>query len=99
MTLLLATDIRVASEHASFDLSEVKRGILPGNGGTHRTVRQLPYPIAMEMLLLARRLSAERAAHFGLVNEVVPHVSWTWRWNAPVSSRRWLRSPFAPSRR
>lgn len=73
MTLLLATDIRIASEHASFDLSEVKRGILPGNGGTQRTIRQLPYPIAMEMLLLARRLTAERAAHFGLINEVVPH--------------------------
>jgi enoyl-CoA hydratase/carnithine racemase len=73
MTLLLATDIRIASEYASFDLSEVKRGILPGNGGTQRTIRQLPYPIAMEMLLLARRLSAERAAHFGLINEVVPH--------------------------
>jgi E-phenylitaconyl-CoA hydratase len=73
MTLLLATDIRIASEHATFDLSEVKRGILPGNGGTQRTIRQLPYPIAMEMLLLARRLTAERAAHFGLINEVVPH--------------------------
>jgi enoyl-CoA hydratase/carnithine racemase len=73
MTLLLATDIRIASEHAMFDLSEVKRGILPGNGGTQRTIRQLPYPIAMEMLLLARRLTAERAAHFGLINEVVPH--------------------------
>ena len=75
MTLLLATDIRIASEHAMFDLSEVKRGILPGNGGTQRTIRQLPYPIAMEMLLLARRLSAARAAHFGLINEVVPHAS------------------------
>ena len=73
MTLLMATDIRIASEHATFDLSEVKRGILPGNGGTQRTIRQLPYPIAMEMLLLARRLTAERAAHFGLINEVVPH--------------------------
>ena len=29
----------------------------------------------MEMLLLARLLSAERAAHFGLINEVVPHDS------------------------
>jgi E-phenylitaconyl-CoA hydratase len=75
MTLMLATDIRIASEHAMFDLSEVKRGILPGNGGTHRTIRQLPYPIAMEMLLLARRLTAARAAHFGLINEVVPHGS------------------------
>jgi E-phenylitaconyl-CoA hydratase len=73
MTLLLATDIRIASEHAAFDLSEVKRGILPGNGGTQRTIRQLPYPIAMEVLLLGRRLSAERAAHFGLINEVVSH--------------------------
>jgi enoyl-CoA hydratase/carnithine racemase len=36
-------------------------------------MRQLPYPIAMEMLLLARRLTAARAAHFGLINEVVPH--------------------------
>ncbi len=73
MTLLLGTDIRIASEHAAFDLSEVKRGILPGNGGTQRTIRQLPYPIAMEMLLMGKRLTAERAAHFGLINEVVPH--------------------------
>lgn len=75
MTLLLATDIRIASEHAMFDLSEVKRGILPGNGGTQRTIRQLPYPIAMEVLLMGRRLSADRAAHFGLINEVVAHDS------------------------
>ena len=73
MTLLLATDIRIASELALFDLSEVKRGILPGNGGTQRTIRQLPYPIAMEVLLLGRRLTAERAAHYGLINEVVEH--------------------------
>lgn len=73
MTLLLACDFRIGSEHSMYDLSEVKRGILPANGGTQRTVRQLPYPIAMEVLLLGRRLSAERAAHFGLINEVVPH--------------------------
>lgn len=73
MTLLMATDIRIATEHALFDLSEVKRGILPGNGGTQRTIRQLPYPIAMEVLLLGRRLTASEAAHFGFINEVVPH--------------------------
>src|SRR5437763_14505587 len=50
MTLLLATDIRVASERATFSLAEVKRGIVPGNGGTQRALAQLPYPIAMEML-------------------------------------------------
>ena len=73
MTLLMATDIRIGSEYSAYDLSEVKRGILPGNGGTQRTARQLPYPIAMEVLLAGHRLPAERAAHFGLINEVVPH--------------------------
>jgi E-phenylitaconyl-CoA hydratase len=35
-TLLLATDIRIAAEHAAFSLAEVKRGVFPANGGTHR---------------------------------------------------------------
>ena len=72
MTLLFATDIRIAAEHAVFELSEVKRGILPGNGGTQRALRQLPYAIAMEMLLLGRRLTAPEALAYGLVNRVVP---------------------------
>lgn len=72
MTLLLATDIRIAAEHAVFEISEVKRGILPGNGGTQRVLRQLPYPIAMEMLLMGRRLTAQESLTFGLVNKVVP---------------------------
>lgn len=71
MTLLLATDIRIAGTDASFGLSEVKRGILPGNGGTQRTIRQLPYPIAMELLLTGDRIDAETANRWGLVNEVV----------------------------
>jgi enoyl-CoA hydratase/carnithine racemase len=72
MTLLFATDIRIAAEHAVFEISEVKRGILPGNGGTQRALRQLPYAIAMEMLLLGRRLAAQEALAYGLVNAVVP---------------------------
>jgi len=72
MTLLFATDIRIAAEHAVFELSEVKRGILPGNGGTQRALKQMPFPIAMEMLLLGRRLTASEALNFGLINRVVP---------------------------
>jgi enoyl-CoA hydratase/carnithine racemase len=72
MTLLFGTDIRIAAEHAVFEISEVKRGILPGNGGTQRAVRQLPYAIAMELLLLGRRLSAREALGYGLINKVVP---------------------------
>jgi len=72
VTLLFATDIRIAAEHAVFEISEVKRGILPGNGGTQRALKQLPYPIAMEMLLLGRRLTAQEALTYGLINKVVP---------------------------
>lgn len=72
VTLLFATDIRVAADHAVFEIAEVRRGILPGNGGTQRALRQLPYPIAMEMLLLGRRLTAQEALTYGLVNKVVP---------------------------
>ncbi len=72
VTLLFATDIRIAAEHAVFEVSEVKRGILPGNGGTQRALKQLPYAIAMEMLLLGRRLTAQEALAYGLINKVVP---------------------------
>ncbi len=72
MTLLLATDMRVAAENATFGLSEVKRGILAGNGGTQRLLANLPYPIAMELLLTGEPLDAAEAARWGLVNRVVP---------------------------
>jgi E-phenylitaconyl-CoA hydratase len=72
MTLLLATDIRIAAEHASFGLAEVKRGVIAGNGGTQRVLAQLPYAIAMEVLLTGDRFDAATAERWGLVNRVVP---------------------------
>lgn len=72
MTLLFATDIRVAVDTATFEISEVKRGLLAANGGTQRALRQLPHAIAMEMLLVGSRLTAEQALQFGLINKVVP---------------------------
>jgi E-phenylitaconyl-CoA hydratase len=72
MTLLFATDIRIAAESAVFGISEVKRGILPGNGGTQRALKQMPYPIAMELVLIGDNISAQEAHRVGLVNKVVP---------------------------
>jgi len=72
MTLLLATDIRVAVPHATFSLAEVRRGIIAGNGGTQRTIAQLPRAIAMEMLLTGAAMDADAALRWGLVNRVVP---------------------------
>lgn len=72
MTLLLATDIRIATQDASFGLSEVQRGVIAGNGGTQRVLEQLPHAIAMEMLLTGSRIGADVAERWGLVNRVVP---------------------------
>jgi (E)-benzylidenesuccinyl-CoA hydratase len=71
-TLLLGTDVRVAADKATFGLSEVRRGIIAANGGTQRVMRQLPYAVAMEMLLLGETMDAAMALRWGLVNRVVP---------------------------
>jgi len=71
-TLLFATDIRIAVPHATFNLAEVKRGLVPGNGGTQRVLSQLPYAIGMELLLTADTIDAETAARWGLINRIVP---------------------------
>lgn len=71
MTLLLATDIRIAAEHATFGLSEVKRGVIPANGGTQRVLAQLPHAIGMELLLTGDPVDSQTAARWGLVNRVV----------------------------
>lgn len=70
MTLLLATDVRVAARAATFAVSETGVGLIPGNGGTQRLLDQVPYAIGMEMLLLGRQLTAGEALSYGLVNDV-----------------------------
>ena len=75
MTLLLATDIRVAADHATFGVTEVKRGVMAANGGTQRMLAQLPHAIGMEMLLTGSAIDAATAERWGLVNRVVPMAS------------------------
>ncbi|WP_064444857.1 enoyl-CoA hydratase-related protein [Rhodococcus sp. YH3-3] len=70
--LAMCADIIVAADDASFGLPEVRAGIIGEAGLVHRAVRQLPHRIAMAMILTGEQLPADRALHFGLVNEVVP---------------------------
>lgn len=70
--LLLAADLVVASEGVKFWLPETRRGIVADAGGILRLPRRLPYALAMELLLTDRKLSADEARHFGVVNDVVP---------------------------
>ena len=71
MTLLSACDIRIAAEDSLFGLPEVQRGIVPTLGATQRLPRQLPWAIAMEVLLLGDKLTAQQALQYGLINRVV----------------------------
>jgi len=72
MEMLLGTDLRIAAEHATFGLGEVKWGLVP-LGGTHiRLPRQIPWAMAMQLLLTGKNIDAQRAYEVGLINEVVP---------------------------
>lgn len=70
--LAIAADLIVAGEHVEFALPELPIGILPDSGGLQRVPRRLPYNIALELLLLGRRMSAREAHHYGMINAVVP---------------------------
>ena len=70
--LMLGTDLRIAAEHATFSLGEVQWGMVPAGGSHIRLTRQIPWAVAMEMLLAARQIDARRAYDVGLVNQVVP---------------------------
>jgi enoyl-CoA hydratase len=71
MEMLGGTDIRVASEHATFGVLEPARGLFAGGGTTVRLPRQIPFAQAMEFLLCADRIDAHRALEMGLLNAVV----------------------------
>ncbi|MFV0384234.1 enoyl-CoA hydratase/isomerase family protein [Paracoccus sp. (in: a-proteobacteria)] len=72
METVLATDIRIAADHATFALPEVRRGLIPFAGALARLPRQIPHCLAMEMLLVGQPMTAAAAREAGLINRVVP---------------------------
>src|SRR5580658_1728983 len=70
--ILQATDIRVAGVGAKFGVFEARRGLFPLGGRTVRLRRQIPFTVAMDLLLTAREVSAEEALRIGLIGRVVP---------------------------
>jgi crotonobetainyl-CoA hydratase len=68
--LALSADLIVAADHAQFFLPEVKVGLI-ADAASFRLPKLLPKALAMEMLLTGRRMSADEALKWGLVNQVV----------------------------
>ncbi|BEP58486.1 crotonase/enoyl-CoA hydratase family protein [Variovorax sp. V118] len=99
--LVLACDLVVAVRQAAFGLPEVLRGLIAAAGGLYRLPRAIPPNIALELILTAGQLDAERAHGFGLVNRLVDDVDGLREAalslaaeiarNAPVAVRQSLR--------
>ena len=72
LEMMWNTDLRVIADDAWLQLAEPRRGLFPGGGSTVHSARQLSWCNAMEVLLLADRITPQRALEMGLVNVVVP---------------------------
>ncbi len=70
--IMLATDIRIASEDAVFQFPEVNHGFVPAGGTLVRLTRQIAYAHAMEIMLTGRRFTAAELLSRGVLNQVVP---------------------------
>jgi enoyl-CoA hydratase len=73
--ILQAFDVRVAAEGARIAVSEVQRGLFPMSASTVRLPRQIPWTVAMEMLITGEPITGRRAYEVGLVGHVVPDGS------------------------
>jgi enoyl-CoA hydratase len=74
MTLALHCDLRLAARNAVLGYPEVKHGMISGVSALNLP-KVIPNALAMEMMLMARNISAEEALRWGLVNAVVDDVA------------------------
>jgi enoyl-CoA hydratase/carnithine racemase len=69
--IAIASDIRIASETATFEFAEVKVGLFETNGVTYLLPRIIGHGRARELMLTGRRIDAREAQAIGLVSRVV----------------------------
>jgi 2-(1,2-epoxy-1,2-dihydrophenyl)acetyl-CoA isomerase len=67
----LASDIRIASEQAKFNMAFIKIGLIPDGGSTYFLPRLVGYSKALELMTTGRTVGADEALSLGLVNQVV----------------------------
>jgi len=90
LELAMVCDMRIAVPSAKLGLPETSLGIIPGAGGTQRLGRLVGEGRAKEMILLGRRLTAEEALAWGLINHIIPEgedlIEHTLAWLQPIAN-------------
>lgn len=71
LELALGCDLRIAAEHVTLGLTETSLAIIPGAGGTQRLPRLIGIGPAKKLIYTAKRLSAQEAKQYGIVEDVV----------------------------
>jgi len=72
LELALVGDMIVAGANAKFGLPEIRLGLMPGGGGTQTLPRLIGPALAKELMWTGRRITAEEAKEYRLVNHVTP---------------------------
>ena len=94
--ITIASDIRIASQAASFVFAEVQRGLFQTNGVMHRLPRLIGMGRAAQVMLTGEKIPAQTALEMGLVSRVVPaemlmdealKLAHSLTANAPISMR------------
>ena len=73
LEMALCCDLRIASELAYFGLPETNYGITTIAGTTQRLPWLIGAARAKEMFLLGKRINAQTALDWGLINRIAPH--------------------------
>jgi enoyl-CoA hydratase/carnithine racemase len=79
LELAITADIRIAAETATFALPEASIGTCPGWSGSQRLVKLVGASHAKYLALSGMRVPARAALTTGLVHEVEPAASLSWR--------------------
>jgi len=72
-TPLVCCDLAIASDDATFGLSEINSGILPGGNVTKAVADTMGQRNALYYIMTGETFKGQKAAEMGLVNESVPH--------------------------
>lgn len=73
MSLALACDVRIGSQHARFKTVFVERNLSPDSGMSFFLPRIVGYARAADLIFTSRAVEAQEAHAIGLLNRIVPH--------------------------